>query len=266
MAGTGILSPASATSKSPIPSSSDQIPNPACQPSLGSLRPTRAAVVSPSGPPSVTLGVLPPPLGLGYIPDGTQDLSDERLAKQPGLSAAGDRDVGSGGWLDGEQYGYKVFFNSSMHLTDYSSQQSARSNEAKRGTYPTPPETVIPPQANQNTADLPEPWSDQPFCSTTSPDYPHPQLPSWLVTGIPIRLHLRQRSTWSASAQSPGLNTSEPHLARGFGPWSDRSPACQISPPASNTTTVNRSLATQLAYLGSQSVQRSLPGFCGRPT
>ncbi|KXH40498.1 hypothetical protein CNYM01_07945 [Colletotrichum nymphaeae SA-01] len=31
---------------------------------------------------------------------------------------------------------------------------------------PTPPEPVIPPQANQNTADLPEPWSDQPFCST----------------------------------------------------------------------------------------------------
>lgn len=121
-----------------------------------SLRPTRAAVVSPSGPPSVTLGVLyidywqpgylsstcwtstppssifdsahlacrraltsaapdrqtirqrhahcsnyPPSLGPGCISGGTQDLSDERLAKQPGLSAARDRDVGSGGWLDG---------------------------------------------------------------------------------------------------------------------------------------------------------------------
>ncbi|KAK7458980.1 hypothetical protein Landi51_00573 [Colletotrichum acutatum] len=30
---------------------------------------------------------------------------------------------------------------------------------------PTPPESVIPPQANENTADLPGPWSDQPFCS-----------------------------------------------------------------------------------------------------
>ncbi|KAK1490796.1 uncharacterized protein CCOS01_04446 [Colletotrichum costaricense] len=31
---------------------------------------------------------------------------------------------------------------------------------------PTPPEPVIPSQANQNTADLPEPWFDQPLCST----------------------------------------------------------------------------------------------------
>ncbi|KXH50782.1 hypothetical protein CSIM01_01631 [Colletotrichum simmondsii] len=251
-------------------------------PTLVSLRPTRVAVVSPSGPPSVTFGVLyvdywqpgylsstcrnstppsfifdsvhlacrralasaapdrqtirqrlahcsncPPPLEPGCISGGTQDLSDERLAKQPGLSAAGDRDVGSGGWLDGNSRyptpvpcGYNVFFNSSMYRTrllesiKWPKQRSKegnmflstqfhdslhplsmhacipRRNSKKNSstalsiswhTYwnvsllflllmlyldPTPPEPVIPPQANQNTADLPEPWSDQPFCST----------------------------------------------------------------------------------------------------
>ncbi|UQC79724.1 uncharacterized protein CLUP02_05204 [Colletotrichum lupini] len=192
-------------------------------PTLVSLRPTRAAVVSPSGPPSVTFASTapdrqtirerlahcfncPPPLEPGCISGGTQDLSDERLAKQPVSNSV--------------PYGYNVFFNSLMHHTrllesiKWPKQRSKeenmflstqlhdslhplsmhacipRRNSKKNSstapgiswhTYwnvyllflllmldldPTPPEPIIPPQANQNTADLPEPWFDQPLCST----------------------------------------------------------------------------------------------------
>ncbi|KAH9242634.1 hypothetical protein K456DRAFT_81435 [Colletotrichum gloeosporioides 23] len=82
--------------------------------------------------------------------------------------------------------------------------------------------------------------------STSSPDYP----PFYLTRHKDYHPSpSSMRSSCRPSPQIPGLHDG-PISRRG--PWPDAFPACQISPPASNTTTVNRSLATQMACLGGQ--------------